>query len=567
MWYRPALAAFAVLVAASSATAQGTGAYSRAVPPDRAVLDRLNLRTEWSVYLPIESKRDSIATVQTFDDQVFIQSRRGLVMAVNARTGKVMWTAALGDGDFAYTYPAAVNSRFVFVAHVTRLYAFYRETGVVEFSFDLGSPPTTGLTADEETVYAVLSARAGMGGIHRVSAFVLPPSLFVPDPSRREQRNPDDRNPNAANRVDELVKRYPTDTPVGAGSVNRDVFELNARANLRPVASGGLGGTRTPSLAVTQSVAPPYNLDTGTTSPSLAPVSSLRQPYRIRDDNQRDIQRTPSLSTIPPSVGAALALTNLRPQGVQPRLRWEAALETRIIHPVLLTPQRAWGMTDLGGIVAVSKLDRVRQVLTRLSDNVSAPPGQAGTTGYFPLADGNLMAIDLSSGDIVSGATVLWRTSVGGLMSRTPVVTASAVYAAGDASGVGRVDRATGELTWKTDGMADRVLAVNQEFVYIRDRRGRILVYDARRATDPARKMSVPLSGFEAAEFNVPVVNTVSDRLYLAAENGLLVSLRDATAKYAQPMRMAPEILVNLPKPEPKKDGMPPATPPVAPAP
>ena len=57
---------------------------------------------------------------------------------------------------------------------------------------------------------------------------------------------------------------------------------------------------------------------------------------------------------------------------------------------------------------------------------------------------------------------------------------------------------------------------------------------DVRRATDPAGRRSVPLSGYDFAAFNVPVVNTVSDRLFLAADNGLLVCLRDASAKYAR---------------------------------
>ena len=70
-------------------------------------------------------------------------------------------------------------------------------------------------------------------------------------------------------------------------------------------------------------------------------------------------------------------------------------------------------------------------------------------------------------------------------------------------------------------------------------------MYDARRATDAARKRSAPLGSANLSEFNVNVVNTVSDRVYLAADNGLLVCLRDANPKYVRPVRISPPAEVN----------------------
>jgi hypothetical protein len=102
-------------------------------------------------------------------------------------------------------------------------------------------------------------------------------------------------------------------------------------------------------------------------------------------------------------------------------------------------------------------------------------------------------------------------------------------------------------VVWKSPSTADRVVAVNQEFVYVRDRQGRLLVFDAHRATDPARRLALPLSEMNLAEFNVPVVNTASDRVFLAADNGLVVCLRDASAKYARPVPIAPPPIVDPP--------------------
>jgi hypothetical protein len=138
------------------------------------------------------------------------------------------------------------------------------------------------------------------------------------------------------------------------------------------------------------------------------------------------------------------------------------------------------------------------------------------------------------------------------------------VYAQGDNSGVVCVDRKSGDVQWRSDPTADRVLAANKDFLYVRNRQGKLLVYDAKRATDPVGKRSLPLAGIDLSEFNIPITNTVSDRLFLAADNGLIVCLRDMSAKYARPVRICPEATVNpVPKEaaKPKKDNPTPGEP------
>jgi outer membrane protein assembly factor BamB len=198
-------------------------------------------------------------------------------------------------------------------------------------------------------------------------------------------------------------------------------------------------------------------------------------------------------------------------------------------------------------VLALSKNDKAMQVAQRLASDISAPPGQAGTNLYVPLGDGTLAAVDGTVGDKVGGAGFLWRAQIGGIMSRPPVITAESVYAAGDNSGVARIDRTNGELIWRSDAQLDRVVGANQEFVYVRDRQGRLHIFNARRATDTVNRRSSPLASVDLGEFNVPVTNTITDRVFLVADNGLIVCLRDASAKYARPVRIAPELAVNPP--------------------
>lgn len=569
MWHR--LAALAVLLATSlPAVAQVNNVYSRAVPPDKTALERLNLKTEWTAYIPVEGRRDTITQIQTFDDQIFVQTRTGLLIAGDALTGQLQWFKQLGNGDFANTYPVAANSQYVYAAHVTKLHAFHRYTGVVEFVTDLGSPPTTGLAADETGVYAALAMRSGSSGAHRIVAYDLPRPIAISDAPKGplDPNRPQAKDPKAVNPVDNLMTRY---APEHMSRTNLpDVFDRPRNPPQIEAPVGGLTGSRTPSLSALPRVTPPYTLDNPVYVPSVGLLPSLRQPYRLRSDFQRDIQQTPSLGVIPPSIAASLALADLRPRNVEPKQRWEFGLTTRILFAPFLTPTRVWVVTGENNLVAVNKRDKRMEVTQKLADPIAAVPGRAGLSVYVPLGSGYLVAVEGSAGNLEGGANVLWRTPVGGIGNRTPFVTDKYVYYQGDNSGVVCVERAQGDVVWRSDDTADRVIGANNEFVYVRDRLGKFLVYDAKRPTNPVTKRSAPLGGLDLAEFDVHVVNTASDRIYLAADNGLIVCLRDLSPKYARPVRISPEPTINAapkaavdakpgdgePKkePEPKKD-------------
>ncbi|MFO0803683.1 MAG: PQQ-binding-like beta-propeller repeat protein [Gemmataceae bacterium] len=545
MWFRSAAIVGLVFALARIGTAEAPKVFSRALPPDRASLDRLNLKQEWSVYLPMASQRDSIEIVQTIDDQLFVQTRTGVITAIDARTGKIQWSASLGNGGYSNTYPVAANANFVFVAHVTRLYAFYRYSGVVEFNTDLGTPPTAGLIADSEAVYATLMTRPGASGVERIAAYAIPKPISLPDPAELAKYSPADKDKlaNKTNPVDDLTKRYPVEGVSRTTPTTR--VDEGSKGKLREAPLGGMAGTRSPSLAAATQITPPYMREGAHPVQSLGLVPSLRPPYHLRDESQRDIQRTPSLSTIPPSVASALALSDLRPRGVEPKLRWEFGMTRSVAFKLTQTPSRVWAVAENRGLIALSKKDKATQISGVTFEDVAAAPAQAGTIGYAPLGDGTLIAVDLEGGNKAGGLNVQWQANVGGLMNRTPVITDDAVFAAGDNSGVARIDRKTGDVNWRTDNASDRIVGVNNDFLYVQDRQGRLQVFDAKRANGGTAGKSMALSSINMSTFNVPIVNTVSDRLYFAADNGLIVCLRDASPKYAAPVRIAPAILVN----------------------
>ena len=108
-----------------------------------------------------------------------------------------------------------------------------------------------------------------------------------------------------------------------------------------------------------------------------------------------------------------------------------------------------------------------------------------------------------------------------------------------------------GDAVWK-NVEGDSVLAVNKKFVYATDTGGRLLILDRARGTR--------LSRYNLSDFVVPVVNELTDRLYLAANSGLIVCLHDRDREYATPVRMK-RVLAPPPAVPPGKGRKPPAPP------
>src|SRR5947209_1876443 len=105
---RAILPILVLMLAAAMGRAQGpSDVYTRPAVPPREVLDRLNLQLGWRVYVPTEGKRDGLFSIQLDDKQVFVQTRSGLVTALDLETGVTQWRARVGN-----PYPSQVQLGF-----------------------------------------------------------------------------------------------------------------------------------------------------------------------------------------------------------------------------------------------------------------------------------------------------------------------------------------------------------------------------------------------------------------------------------------------------------------------
>ena len=539
------------LPAGAAAFAQPAPTFSRAIAPSNEALERLDLKADWSFYAPVSGQSDGLAKVQILDEfQIAVQTKAGLLCLVDQSTGRLLWKYKY-PAKFSSGFGVAVNEKFLFALNVAKLYCFHRYTGVMEFEFDLPEAPSTGPVADGSQVY-ISSTGA------KVLAFQLPPSI---------RQNPDAGNKKPGVVPDNSKLRNPADviadrfaTRVNPKSANDDEFDRRIAPKSYFESGQSLStNQRSPSISTLSSVVPPYTTQGLNKVESLSMLQSMRQPYKLHPDHLVYNQYSPSIAVLPPSVAHAYELSNLRPQGVKPQLAWTIGTKQKIAYdPILvasksqITSPRVWITESSANFLSVSQSTGGTEVSGTFGSEPAGPLvgpfayGKESLLGFVALSDGQVMAIDLTGGS--SGLPRYeWKANVGGFLNHTPIAAADGVYVSGDHSGVAKIDAVSGDVTWRTEPDADRIIAANAEFVYVLNRRGELLVYAKDRVHDTNSKKAKPLTSLGVADFNVPITNATSDRVLLGADNGLIVCLRAGGAKHAKPSRIAP--LEKLPVP------------------
>jgi hypothetical protein len=165
---------------------------------------------------------------------------------------------------------------------------------------------------------------------------------------------------------------------------------------------------------------------------------------------------------------------------------------------------------------------------------------QYGKTAYLASRDYHVYGLEMVAGRI------LWRFTADRSIFRKPIATDEDLYITPERGGLFRVNRETGERIWRNPE-AERFLAHHRTLVYAMDRYGQFLVLDRARGTQ--------LGSLDLRDFIVPITNELTDRIYLAANDGLIVCLHDRA--YPGPFKVTnvPEMKPPPPakeKPKPK---------------
>src|SRR5438876_5479099 len=227
-------------------------------------------------------------------------------------------------------------------------------------------------------------------------------------------------------------------------------------------------------------------------------------------------------------------------RGPQPALLWEYRSDTLLEQAPLLS-EDAILLAGYDGTFFCTSKD-LRQVLYKFRAHapLAAPLGQYNDTAYVASTEYDVYALQMLIGKVT------WHYVSGTPILRKPEVNDEDVFIAPKRPNLARVNRETGEKIW-TNQKADRFIAANKKFVYAADPNGRLLILD--------KKYGTVLSTFDTRDFVVPVSNELTDRIYLAANNGLLVCLHDK--EYPKPLVMKHIKAAEAPGPKPKPTAKP----------
>jgi outer membrane protein assembly factor BamB len=200
-------------------------------------------------------------------------------------------------------------------------------------------------------------------------------------------------------------------------------------------------------------------------------------------------------------------------------LAWEFMAPSRLEYAPALTRRindEKPGFLILGssdGTVYVSlKNDRALQYRIHVDRPLAAPVLEYGGVAFITTDDNYVLALNIEAG------TTAWRFGAGGPIVGQPEVTDEDVYVSSQRGGVYRLRRTTGDLIWR-NASAERFLAASKKWVYARSASGQLLIIDRARGTTQAV--------LDLRDFTVSAANDYTDRVFLAANDGLLICLRD----------------------------------------
>lgn len=302
--------------------------------PSQVFLDRLNLARSWAVHIPMDGRRDGIASVQSIGGQVILQTAFGRIACIDGPTGAVRWITAVGV-PYQVTFDVAYNDELIIVSNATRIYGLDRVTGVERWEIDLPTTPTSPPVADNIAVYVNLSNG-------RLASYLLPdaPKYITLVPVSRTGA---------------------IDTSAAAKSNTLPSNDPRAAA-LAGAPSGGSGRTVTVSTAI----------DNRSATVAVKTVGGRTVAGGI------DVKK----------AYTALASTH------SPYLLWDLHTAQRVYERPVLGKQTVMVVSSKGTAFFANRGGVDRSELVGVG-RVSAPVGQYGEFAYIADHDGVIHAIDL----------------------------------------------------------------------------------------------------------------------------------------------------------------------------
>lgn len=196
--------------------------------------------------------------------------------------------------------------------------------------------------------------------------------------------------------------------------------------------------------------------------------------------------------------------------------KWIYASDGRaMVQPTTTATSICWA-TDKGNVyVAATEKDNLAvRFRVETSDTISTSASYAEPYLFAASLDGYVYAVHEQTGN------QRWRFSVGDPIIEPPVAVGDRLYVCADRGGMYCLSTADAKVHWWSPRPM-RFVAAGENQIYAQDRHGNLLVLDATSGTLQG-SMTLP-------QRTRMVTNSVTDRIYLVSETGLLQCLHDAS--------------------------------------
>src|SRR5271165_153522 len=126
--------------------------------PKRSALERLGLERQWFAVVPlVETER--LLAISIGADLLFAQTSYAMVHAFEAETGRLLWSAQIGERT-GFARGVAANSFSVFVTNANIFHALNKKTGRPIWRTNVNTIPTSSPACDENL--AMVGLTSGM---------------------------------------------------------------------------------------------------------------------------------------------------------------------------------------------------------------------------------------------------------------------------------------------------------------------------------------------------------------------------------------------------------------------
>ncbi|MEE2706523.1 MAG: PQQ-binding-like beta-propeller repeat protein, partial [Planctomycetota bacterium] len=113
---------------------------------------RYGLTRSWFAQVDLDRSRDRVQSIAIHDRTLFAQTKRGVLQAIDAETGKTMWVNRIGS-PLHPTTEIGVSDEYVAALNGSTLYVFERATGKSSWSRRVVGAPGAGPGISKDYIF------------------------------------------------------------------------------------------------------------------------------------------------------------------------------------------------------------------------------------------------------------------------------------------------------------------------------------------------------------------------------------------------------------------------------